>query len=106
MLDEFKAETARPLLTQANHPENRPEPEPASAPVLKATLGRSIILSILGGVVGMIVGVAALSSTLVLGEPKSFLSVLPLVVTLVAFEAGYLGAMFFLCEEEGQKGHA
>lgn len=100
MIDEVKAQVWTPM-TAANHPENRIEAAPVSAP--RTSLIRSIVLSILGGLIGMICGVAALSSSLALGEPKSFISVLPLVVMLVMLEAGYVGAMFFMCEEEDSK---
>lgn len=92
MIDEYQAQTAQGRLTQQNHPENRKE-----AGAKKSSLPGMIALSILGGIIGMVYGVAALSSTFTLNEPASLLSVIPIVVALVALEAGYWGAIVWMC---------
>ena len=103
MTDEWKTGTEPARLTHENHPENQPDPgsPPAGAvQAKKSTLFRTIAMSVLGGIIGMIYGVAALSSALTLDEPASLLSLIPIVLALVALEAGYWGAIVCMCKDE------
>jgi hypothetical protein len=98
MFDEFRAQTSLAPVTRENHPENQPEPAPAPAPPRKGlSLASMIGLSVMGGVIGMAYGVAAFASAL--GDFASMLSLAPLVAALVALEAGYWGAMVWMCRE-------
>jgi hypothetical protein len=102
MIDEYKVAAAPGRLTHENHPENRQET--VAAPAKKSGLPGMIAVSILGGLIGMVYGVAALSSALVLNEPASLLSVIPIVVALVVLEAGYWGAIVWMCKSETEGG--
>jgi hypothetical protein len=87
-------------LTQENHPENAVEPAEKHPTVsLPAMIG----FGALSGVIGMAFGSAALSSILAFDEPGHLLSMLPLVLALVAFLNGWVGAFFWMCREETER---
>lgn len=103
MLDERKVERLVAVLNQQNHPENQPEAAPPAAPP-RSTLFRTIAISAFAGLIGMAYGVAALSSTLVLGEDVSFWSMIPLVAVLVVIVTGWVGSMIWMAANEGRTG--
>lgn len=87
-------------LTRENHPENAVEP---AEPQPTVSLCSMVCIGALCGVTGMAFGTAALSSSLAAGEPLHVASLLPLVITLVAFLTGWVGAFFWMCREDASK---
>lgn len=83
-------------LTQENHPENAAEP---AEPLPTVSLFSMVAIGALCGVTGMAFGTAALSSAIAFGGPLHVLSLIPLVVGLVAFLTGWVGAFFWMCRE-------
>jgi hypothetical protein len=103
-MDAHKGQKVYPILTQENHPENQPEAPPVE-PVQKTTLFRTIAISAFAGLIGMTYGVTALSSALVLNDPVSFYSMIPLVGALVVIVSGWVGSMIWMCSNDGREDH-
>ena len=106
-MDAPKGQKVYPILTQENHPENQPEAPPVQPvqPAQRTTLFRTIAISAFAGLIGMTYGVTALSSTLVLNEPVSFYSMIPLVAALVVIVSGWVGSMIWMCSNDGREDH-
>lgn len=103
MIEELKAQKQGAVVNALNHPENQPEAAPPEA-APKSTLFRTIIICAFAGLIGMAYGVTALSSTLVLNEPASFFTMIPLVAALVVIVTGWVGSMIWMAANEGRTG--
>jgi len=104
VIEELKAQKQAAVVNAMTHPENQPEAAPPEA-APKSTLFRTMVISAFAGLIGMAYGVTALSSTLVLGEPASFFSMIPLVAALIVIVTGWVGCMIWMASNEGRTDH-
>ena len=93
--------TREPLkLTAKNHPENA-IPEAPKAPAV--SLISIIAICAFCGIVGMTFGAGMLSTAFLADGKGEVLSLIPLVIAAVGFLSGWVGAFFWMVQQEKQQ---